>query len=196
MAKNWTVAEAVAVIREGKNKEDISDIAKRFPLFAVNAAANVEGLVNLLSAMPEYLTARKIETVLKDGVQPASAEDTDEDTEEEEVVEEKPAKAAKKEKAKKEKPAKEEKPAKGKAKKAKPEPQPEPEDEDWDDEEDEEETGDGLDEMSIAELKKEAKKRKINIKGLKDKGAIIAALRGEDADEEDEEDEDDDWDLD
>lgn len=95
MAKNWKVGEAVKAIQAG-NKEDILDIGRRFPLFANLAAKVNEAGVALLECVPEYCSARKIESVLKDGVQEGSE---DEGVEvEDEVVEEK-AKPAKKEKA-------------------------------------------------------------------------------------------------
>jgi len=90
MAVNWKLAEAVKAIR-ANDVEAIKDIAKRFPLFAVNAAGGVEGLLRILEAAPEYLTARKIETVLRGG---ADA-DTDEDEDSKEEKDEKPAKAKK-----------------------------------------------------------------------------------------------------
>jgi len=89
MATNWKLAEAVKAIR-ANDVEAIKDIGKRFPLFAVNAAGGVEGLLRILEAAPEYLTARKIETVLRGG---DGAEEDDEDNKEED---EKPVKQAKK----------------------------------------------------------------------------------------------------
>ena len=63
--KNWTVREAVQVIREGKDQEAIKEIAKHFPLFAmIVAAKDFEGLAN---AMPDKITVRKIENELNSG---------------------------------------------------------------------------------------------------------------------------------
>ena len=97
MATNWTMSQATKAILAG-NKEAIVDIGRRFPLTAnaIAAMGNNEGALAIINALPEYVTARKIESVLKDGVQESEEEA------EEEVVEEKPAK---KEKAAK-KPAK------------------------------------------------------------------------------------------
>lgn len=98
MAKNWSMKEATNEILAG-NKEAIVDVGRRFPLTA-NAIAkmgNNEGAITIINALPEHISARKIESVLKDGVQ----EIEDEDEEATEVEEEKPVK--------KEKPAKEEK---------------------------------------------------------------------------------------
>jgi hypothetical protein len=181
MAKNWSAAEAARVAFEGKNKEAIQDIGKRFPLFLSAASRGSEGLLEIIGALhPERITARTIEAKLKEGLEDA------EDVEEEETSA-KPAKTEKKEKA--EKPAKKEKPASKKPAKVE---EPE-EDEDEDDEEEEL----PLEEMSLAELKAEAKKRKISVKGLKPKDIIkaIKAADAEEEDDEDEEDDDDDWDI-
>ncbi|MCX7924154.1 MAG: hypothetical protein N3B21_19420 [Clostridia bacterium] len=64
MAKNWKVGEAVRAIQAG-NKEDILDIGRRFPLF-LNLASQVnEPAAKILDTIPEYVTARKVESVLK-----------------------------------------------------------------------------------------------------------------------------------
>ena len=84
MAKNWKVGEAVKAIKSG-NKADILDIGRRFPLFANLAAQLNDARVQLLDCIPEYVSARKLESVLKGDVQPTEEE-------EETEVEEKPAK--------------------------------------------------------------------------------------------------------
>lgn len=99
MAINWTTAAAAKAIKEG-NKEAIVDIGRRFPLFLAAVAAN--DIDTILAAIPEHITARKIEAALKDGVQESDVEDTDSDVEDEkpakkEKAEKKPAKKAKKE---------------------------------------------------------------------------------------------------
>lgn len=101
MAKNWTVKEASIVLANGKNKEDILDLGKRFPLATVviskvGASCAAPGaFMELMKAMPDYLTMNKLNSALKDGS--ASVEDADiEDTEVEEDVEE--TKPVKKEK--------------------------------------------------------------------------------------------------
>lgn len=91
MAKNWKVGEAVRAIQAG-NKEDILDIGRRFPLFANLAAQINEAGATLLDCVPEYCSARKIESVLKDGVQ----ESTEDEGAEDAVEEAKPAKKAEK----------------------------------------------------------------------------------------------------
>ena len=68
MAKNWKVAEAIKAVQTG-NKEDIIDIGRRFPLFLA-ASVNVnEAALTILEALPDYCTARKIESTLKGEVQ-------------------------------------------------------------------------------------------------------------------------------
>lgn len=97
-AKNWTAAEAVKVIVDSKDFVAIADIMKRFPMFAYYAMRVNEAGVTLLSALPEYFTARKVNCYLSG----ATADDADEaltdeevdetDDEEEEEIEEKPVK--------------------------------------------------------------------------------------------------------
>ena len=93
MAKNWKVGEAVRAIQAG-NKEDIMDIGRRFPLFANLAAQVNEAGVAMLDCVPEYCTARKIESVLKGDVQESG------DGEDEAAEDEAPAKKSEKEEKK------------------------------------------------------------------------------------------------
>ena len=93
MAKNWKVGEAVRAIQAG-NKEDIMDIGRRFPLFANLAAQVNEAGVAMLDCVPEYCTARKIESVLKGDVQESG--DGDDEAAEEEAPAKKPEKEEKK----------------------------------------------------------------------------------------------------
>lgn len=116
MAKNWKVAEAVNAIRNG-DKDAIADIGRRFPLFAVNAATVNDGAMGLIEAIPEFITVRKMESVLKKGV-----DDSEVESEEDEIDEEEEEVKPKKEK-------KEEKVAKKKAKKAEEEEEEEEEEE-------------------------------------------------------------------
>ena len=95
MAKNWKVGEAVKAIKAG-NKEDIMDIGRRFPLFANLAAQTNEAGVALLDCVPDYCTARKIESVLKGDVQETETDDAEETVEEETPAPKKTAKAEKK----------------------------------------------------------------------------------------------------
>lgn len=103
MAKNWMAYEAAEAIM-GNNVEEIAEVGSRYPLFTRTVAmANSDYVLDLLKALPK-VTARVIETGLKD------IDDVETETEEvteavEEVVDEAPkkeAKAAGKTKAKKE----------------------------------------------------------------------------------------------
>lgn len=198
MATNWTLAGATKEILAG-NKEAIQDVGRRFPLTAnaIASMGNNQGALTLINAMPDYITARKIEAILKDGVQ--ESDDVEEviETEEEDVKEEKPAK---KEKAEK-KPAKKEK-------------EVEPKEETADDSVD-------YSKMTAVELFKLCKKRGIKVEPKQKADVYIKALKaadepedtddwGEDEEEEKpvkkpskkaakpvkkEEEEDDDWDI-
>ncbi len=98
MAQNWNVKQALAAINKG-NKEAITDIGRRFPLTS-NILARIgedKAAGELINALPDHITVRKIESILKDGVQ---VDDSDNDVEEPEVEAEatedaKPAKKAK-----------------------------------------------------------------------------------------------------
>lgn len=104
MATNWTLSQALAKITEGTDKAAIQDIGRRFPLTAVALAeiGQNAGAAKIIGAVPSHITARKIESVLKDGVEQDFDVDVDdaEDTEDEAPKKEvkKPAKKAAKEK--------------------------------------------------------------------------------------------------
>lgn len=165
MAKNWTMKEALEAVVTG-NKEGLQDLGRRFPLTAVALAKG--DFTTIINALPDHITARKIESVLKDGIQ-ESVEDDENVEVEEEVVEEKPAKA-KKEKAAK-KPAKDE-----------------PVEEEEDDE-----TSDEIDysSMNAVELFKLCKKRGIKVESKQKAAVYVKALKA--ADEATNEENDDDW---
>ena len=107
MATNWTLAEATKEILSG-NKEAICDIGKRFPLTATAIASmgNNEGALTIINALPEKITARKIEQTLKGDVEDTDVEDVDDTPVEEkdETPVEKPAKKRRSKKAKVEEP--------------------------------------------------------------------------------------------
>lgn len=86
MAKNYTFAEAVKIINAGTDMESITDIGRRYPtlLHKVTkvAAKAGEDFVDLMSYMPDYLTANKVNTALKNAIGGnADAEDADTDAE-------------------------------------------------------------------------------------------------------------------
>lgn len=66
MAKNWSAYEAAKEIY-GNNKENIAEIGSRFPLFARTVAlADSDYLLDILKALPAKVTARVVETGLKE----------------------------------------------------------------------------------------------------------------------------------
>lgn len=94
MAQNWNVKQALAAINKG-NKEAITDIGRRFPLTS-NILARIgedKAAGELINALPDHITVRKIESILKDGVQ-VDDSDNDVDVDDEIKTEEKPAKKA------------------------------------------------------------------------------------------------------
>lgn len=90
MAKNYTYKEAVAIIAEGKDLEAITDLGRRFPVLVqkttVVATRAGEDFVELMSFMPEYLTANKVNRGIRDAL--AEIEESDNDEEENDDVEE------------------------------------------------------------------------------------------------------------
>ena len=94
MATNWTLSQALAKITEGTDKAAIQDIGRRFPLTAVALAeiGHNAGAAKIIGAVPSHITARKIESVLKDGVE----QDSDVDIEDAEDEDEAPKKETKK----------------------------------------------------------------------------------------------------
>lgn len=87
MAKNWMAYEAAEVIM-GNNVEEIAEVGSRYPLFTRTVSmANSEYVLDLLKAIPK-VTARVVETGLKD-IDDVETEDVNE--------EEAPKKSAKKE---------------------------------------------------------------------------------------------------
>ena len=170
MAKNWLVSEAVEAIRNG-DAEAIQDIGKRFPMFAVLAGGGEESLVKLLKAVPELITARKVEKQLEDML---TENNDDEDSEE---VEEKA-----------------EKPAKGKTKKGKAKKEVEEAEDAEDEEEEEAEESENSDfhEWKLRELKDEFKRRKWKLPKVVTKKILadmLAEAGAEEVEEEDEEEE-------
>ena len=102
MAKNWMAYEAAEAIM-GNNVEEIAEIGSRYPLFTRTVAmANSEYVLDLLKAIPK-VTARVVETGLKDieDVE-TEADEAVEETKEKAKAPKKEAKAAGKAKPKKE----------------------------------------------------------------------------------------------
>lgn len=103
MAKNWMAYEAAEAIM-GNNVEEIAEVGSRYPLLTRTVAmANSEYVLDLLKAIPK-VTARVIETGLKDinDVETETEEVAEEIQEKETKAPKKEAKAAGKAKPKKE----------------------------------------------------------------------------------------------
>lgn len=96
MAKNYTFAEVVGIVNEGKDMESIADIGRRYPvlLHKVTAVATLAGaaFVDLMSFMPDHLTANKVNTAIKNA---GTSADADEDEADEAVEVEAEAEATK-----------------------------------------------------------------------------------------------------
>ena len=68
MAVNYTLGQAFKKIADGTDTEAIADIARRFPMVAVNCAKLVDKadvIGPLFDSLPDYLTARKVEKGLR-----------------------------------------------------------------------------------------------------------------------------------
>jgi hypothetical protein len=90
MATNWKMNEIIDVLNSGKT-EDIQDLGRRFPLTAVAVASG--DFAKVLGALPDRVTVRNIEAVLKGEVQ--EADNDSDDSDDSDDVEEKPVKAKK-----------------------------------------------------------------------------------------------------
>lgn len=156
MAKNWMAYEAAEAIM-GNNVEEIAEVGSRYPLFTRTVSmANSDYVLDLLKALPK-VTARVIETGLKDI--------NDVETETEEVTE-----AVEEEQEKETKAPKKEAKAAGKAKPKKEEA----------DEDDTEEDGD-YESMTSKALYKLCCDRGISSQCKKrDKASLIAVLKAND----------------
>lgn len=106
MAKNWMAYEAAEAIM-GNNVEEIAEVGSRYPLFTRTVSmANSDYVLDLLKAIPK-VTARVVETGLKDiddveAEAEAEAEAVDEAPKKETKAPKKEAKSAGKAKTKKE----------------------------------------------------------------------------------------------
>ena len=154
MAKNWMAYEAAEAIM-GNNVEEIAEVGSRYPLFTRTVAmANSDYVLDLLKALPK-VTARVIETGLKDI--------DDVETETEEVTE-----AVEEEQEKETKAPKKEAKAAGKTKPKK-------------EEADEDETDDDYESMTSKNLYKLCCDRGISSQCKKrDKASLIAVLKAND----------------
>lgn len=111
MAKNYTIAEAVQIIAENGDNEALMDLGKRYPLLTQKIARVAvkagEDFVDLMSFMPEYLSANKVNSAIKKMLDeaPDADEDAEDDGDDDEAEEKPVKKAGKKAPAKKAKKA-------------------------------------------------------------------------------------------
>lgn len=141
MAKNWLPKEIIKAIEENDTNA-IIDATKRFPLAVFVLSGLNESGKQLLEALPEYITLRKIDRALREIN--GAIEDAVNDDEVEEVEEEKEVKKEKSQRGRKAK---------------KQEVEEDDEDED-DDEEDEEEVKPKRKEKKAPKKEKKAPKKK------------------------------------
>lgn len=98
MAKNWMAYEAAEAIM-GNNVEEIAEVGSRYPLFTRTVSmANSEYVLDLLKGIPK-VTARVVETGLKDidDVETEVEDEVETEVEDAEEKDEAPKKSAKKE---------------------------------------------------------------------------------------------------
>lgn len=102
MAKNYTLKEAANIIAEGKKKDEIIEIGRRFPLLAVSLAAVIaqanEKFIDFINYMPDHITANKINSAMKADVEESEADSEESEADSDEDEAEAPVKAEKSEK--------------------------------------------------------------------------------------------------
>lgn len=184
MATNYNLKMAMDAIKSN-DKAAILDCGRRFPLTTTLLAklSKADGIDELLSAIPEHVSVRKIESTLKDGVSEVVEDDDVKEVTEEEIMPEP---------VKEEKPAKEKKERAPRAKKEKVEKVEEPVVEETVEEEDE------YSSMNAVSLYKLCKSRKIKVEPKQDAEVYVKILRAADAATNgngDDSDDDDDWDI-
>lgn len=102
MAKNYTISEVAKIFAENKDTVALTDIGRRYPLLAIKMARLVakdsDGVEDIFSFMPDYLSANKVNKAIKDSLE-GEEEVEDEDVvepDDDEVEEDKPVKTSKK----------------------------------------------------------------------------------------------------
>lgn len=210
MAKNWTAYEAAKEIIEGKNKENICEIGSRYPMLTREVAVAGDKILVILKALPK-VTARVLETGLKDGVEVETeveeeTKETETEVEDDELDYTDMTSAnlyklccargiSSKCKSRKKDALIEllEKFDRGELdeEESKKEEEPVDEDDDWGTEDDEEK--DPYEGKTAMELFKMCKERGIKAKTKMKADAYVKLLKAADAESEAEDDEDDDW---
>lgn len=177
MATNYTLAQAIKIMHGGKDTEAIIEITRRFPQLALLANTILtkagEDFVKLTSAFPEWMTANKMNGLLKKAYEGTTSDEGDEETTEEATEAEAKDEA-------------EEKPARRRGKKKEEAKEPE------ETTEEEAESDDPYAGKSAMDLFKECKKRKIKVEPKKPAKFYADLLKKDDAAKAQETD-DDDW---
>ena len=100
MAKNYTLKDLAAVLNQNEMTEETIEVLKRFPKVSLLVVKTLGGCkdstLELLNAMPDYLTANKLNKAIDENIT-EDDEEVVEETEETPVKVEKPTKKAKKE---------------------------------------------------------------------------------------------------
>jgi hypothetical protein len=82
MAKNYTLKEAANIIADGKKKDEIIEIGRRFPLLAVSLTSVIaqakENFLDFINYMPDHITANKINSAMKSDVEETEEDDSEE----------------------------------------------------------------------------------------------------------------------
>ena len=90
MATNYTFAQACAIINEGTNIEAITDIGRRYPalLHKVTQVTALAGdkFIDLMSFMPDYLTANKVNSAMKAAAGTTTTDAGDDESKNEETA--------------------------------------------------------------------------------------------------------------
>ena len=207
MSTNYSLKVARNAI-QSNNKEMILECGKRFPLTSniLTRIGSNEALDELFNALPEHITMKKIESVLKEGVVITTKDDeveSEAEVPETEAGEDDgdsegtPKKMSKEEKARKRKEARAAKRkaakegSKDETKEEEPMNKPEEPAEDAKEDSDEEDYS----KMSAVELFKLCKKKGIKAEPKQKAEVYIKLLNSQDEESSDDEDEDDDWDI-
>lgn len=79
MAKNYTIKEATEIIKAGTDFEAITDISRRYPVLAHKLAVLTvkagDEVVDLMSYMPEHLSANKVNSAIKKSIEGGASDD-------------------------------------------------------------------------------------------------------------------------
>lgn len=206
--KNYTLKEAVEIIAEGKDLEAIADLGKRFPVLSIKIArltAKAEKeIIDLMQYMPEYLTIKKVNNVVKT-VNDSKAEKGDATEAENKPVEEETAKEVEEPEEKENKPVEPKKRGRKPKAKVKVVPVEEPKVEDEADEEptEAEETENNYEGKKAVDLFKLCKSRGLKVTTKKSAKYYIDVLKKDDEVKakaeakkaEEAEDDEDEWDI-